>query len=90
MPTGPDVAAAARQGFGVTPDTPWSTVSACTGRPGCASALADVQADARADLRRWPGRVVHWSGCARRCGRPARTEVDVVATEDGYRIEAPA
>lgn len=79
--------AAARLGFGVTADTPWSAVSACAGRPGCAKALADVQADARAGLLRWPGRAVHWSGCERRCGRPARTEIDVVATPAGYRIE---
>jgi precorrin-3B synthase len=79
--------AAAGLGFGVSADTPWSGVSACAGRPGCAKALADVQADARAGLRRWPGRVVHWSGCERRCGRSARTEIDVVATATGYRIE---
>jgi precorrin-3B synthase len=79
--------AAARLGFGSTPNTAWSNVSACSGKPGCAHALADVQADARADLERWPGRVVHWSGCERRCGRSVRTEIDVVATEIGYRIE---
>jgi precorrin-3B synthase len=79
--------AAAGLGFGVSADTPWAGVSACAGRPGCAKALADVQADARAGLRRWPGRVVHWSGCERRCGRSARTEIDVVATATGYRIE---
>jgi precorrin-3B synthase len=62
-------------------------VTACAGRPGCAKALADVQSDARAALDRWPGRAVHWSGCERRCGRSTRTEVDVVATGSGYRIE---
>jgi precorrin-3B synthase len=81
------VEAALQLGFGVTPDTPWSNVTACAGKPGCAKALADVQADARSDLRRWPGRVVHWSGCERRCGRPARTEIDVVAIAAGYQIE---
>lgn len=79
--------AADRLGFGVTPDTPWSLVSACAGKPGCAKALADVQADAAAAVERWPGRVVHWSGCERHCGRPARTEIDVTATASGYRIE---
>jgi len=81
------VSAAAELGFGVTPDSPWSNLSACAGRPGCAKALADVQRDARSGLGRWPGRLVHWSGCGRRCGRPARTEVDVIATESGYVIE---
>jgi precorrin-3B synthase len=81
------IQAAAELGFGVTPDTPWSKVSACAGRPGCAKALADVQADARAAITRWPGRVVHWSGCSRRCGRPANTEIDLVAAESTYSIE---
>jgi len=84
----PNLAAdATALGFGVTADSAWLHVSACAGRPGCAKALADVRADARAALDRWPGRAVHWSGCGRRCGRPARTEVDVVATEGGYLIE---
>jgi precorrin-3B synthase len=75
-------------GLGVDAASPWYRVSACTGRPGCARALADVQADARAATDRWPGQVVRWSGCARRCGRPRDTEVDVIATENGYRVHA--
>ncbi len=31
-----------------------------------------------------PG-AVHWSGCARRCGRPAGDVIEFVATGDGYR-----
>ncbi|MBU7598022.1 cobalamin biosynthesis protein CobG [Streptomyces sp. P38-E01] len=84
------------------PDSPWHGVTACTGRPGCASSLADVRADAAAALAahvpapdpdvpasalvsaRLP---VHWSGCARRCGHPAGSWVDVLAEEPGgYRI----
>lgn len=84
------LAAAEAAGFGVTAGSPWRTISACAGRPGCAKALADVQHDARAAAGRWPGRLVHWSGCERRCGRLAGTEVDVVATEHGYRIEDDA
>ena len=78
--------AAERAGFAVDEASPWLRVSACTGRPGCASALADVRADAAAQLNDWPGLQVRWSGCARRCGRPSDTDVDVVATADGYDV----
>ncbi|MFI8963395.1 cobalamin biosynthesis protein CobG [Streptomyces sp. NPDC053493] len=56
-------------------------VTACTGRPGCAKSLADVRADARhAPAGALP---VHFSGCARRCGHPHGTWVDVLAADDG-------
>ncbi|MGK8512819.1 precorrin-3B synthase [Nocardia asiatica] len=29
----------------------------------------------------------HWSGCDRRCGRPQGVVTDVVATDDGYRVD---
>jgi precorrin-3B synthase len=77
---------AAGLGFGVDARSPWLRVTACAGQPGCASALADVQADAASLARRWPGRIVHLSGCARHCGRPAATEIDVTATSEGYQI----
>jgi precorrin-3B synthase len=77
---------AARLGFGVDAASPWLRVSACAGRPGCASALADVQADAAGFAARWPDRIVHVSGCARHCGRPAATQVDVTATSEGYQV----
>jgi precorrin-3B synthase len=77
---------AAGMGFGTDAASPWLRVSACAGRPGCASALADVQADAAGFAARWPGRIVHVSGCARHCGRPAATEIDVTATSEGYQV----
>ncbi|MGD0700165.1 MAG: precorrin-3B synthase [Trebonia sp.] len=77
---------AAGLGFGVDESSPWLRVTACAGRPGCASALADVQADAAAFADRWPGRIVHVSGCGRHCGRPAATEIDVTATSEGYQV----
>jgi len=80
---------AAALGFGVAATSPWLRVTACAGMPGCASALADVQADAARLAARWPGRIVHVSGCGRHCGRPAGTEIDVTATTDGYQV-APA
>ncbi len=90
LPDLPDAARvlrdAARLGFGVDAASPWLRLSACAGRPGCASALADVQADAAAFAARWPDRIVHVSGCARHCGRPAATQVDVTATSEGYQV----
>jgi precorrin-3B synthase len=77
---------AAGLGFGTDDGSPWLRVTACAGRPGCASALADVQADAAGFAARWPGRLMHVSGCARHCGRPAATEIDVTATSEGYQV----
>jgi precorrin-3B synthase len=77
-------ATAVAAGLGVEAKSRWYGVSACTGRPGCAKALADVQADAAAAPHTQPGEVVHWSGCERRCGRPHNTTIDIIATNDGY------
>ncbi|MGW6704825.1 cobalamin biosynthesis protein CobG [Streptomyces sp. NPDC054956] len=76
-------------GLVVGPDGPWESVTACTGRPGCAKSLADVRADARALVEEARGELpVHWSGCERRCGHPRGTAwVDLVATPDGYRLD---
>jgi precorrin-3B synthase len=90
LPRLPDAARvlgeAAGLGFGTDEGSPWRRVTACAGRPGCASALADVQADAAGLAERWPGRLVHVSGCERHCGRPAATEIDVTATSEGYEV----
>lgn len=78
------LAALDRAGFLTRPGSPWLTVSACTGRPGCGKALADVRADARPlDDAAVRGLPVHWSGCDRRCGHPQGDWVDVLATGDG-------
>ncbi|WP_239516363.1 MULTISPECIES: precorrin-3B synthase [unclassified Streptomyces] len=79
-------------GLVVAPDGPWESVTACTGRPGCAKALSDVRADARALVHEARGRLpVHWSGCERRCGHPRGTAwVDIVATPEGYRLDGRA
>jgi precorrin-3B synthase len=76
-------------GLVTTPDSPWDGVTACAGRPGCAKALADVRADARSIMPGMPrdGRRVHWSGCERRCGKPAGEFVDVVAVGNGYLVD---
>ncbi|MFC3996564.1 precorrin-3B synthase [Nocardiopsis sediminis] len=63
------LAALAAVGLVTGDDSPWAGVSACTGRPGCAAALADVRADAAAVLDSHPvvpqpgRRPVHRSGC---------------------------
>ncbi|SFR24713.1 precorrin-3B synthase [Lentzea waywayandensis] len=79
VPAGTDTS-----GLITDPASPWHGVSACTGRPGCAKSLSDVRADARAWLGTPHDRPVHWSGCARRCGRPAGDVTEFVATGDGY------
>jgi len=90
LPDLPDAAGVLRDaaglGFGVDAASPWRRLTACVGRPGCASALADVQADAAGFAARWPDRIVHVSGCGRRCGRPSATEIDVTATSEGYQV----
>jgi precorrin-3B synthase len=80
-------------GLGIEDTSPWLGVTACAGRPGCAKALADVQNDARAAAvaarpaeKGATSLPVHWSGCSRRCGRPAGTSVDVLATDTGYQV----
>lgn len=81
--------AARPAGLVTSPGSPWESVTACTGRPGCAKSLADVRADARAVAERARGPLpVHWSGCERRCGHPRGTAwVDLVAMPGGaYRI----
>lgn len=76
-------------GLIVDPASARAGATSCTGRPGCAKALADVREDAERDLRRPAGDVlpVHWAGCDRRCGRPQGPVVEVLATEAGYDIE---
>ncbi|MFF1822558.1 precorrin-3B synthase [Kribbella sp. NPDC058245] len=76
-------------GLITTPDSVWNGVTACAGRPGCAKALADVRSDAwrvTPQLVR-DGRRVHWSGCERRCGKPAGVFVDILAVGNGYMVD---
>ncbi|MFF9482834.1 precorrin-3B synthase [Streptomyces sp. NPDC014733] len=76
-------------GLVTDPDSPWYRLGACTGRPGCAKSLTDVRADASAvaaALGRATALPVQWSGCARRCGHPHGTWIDVLATDGGYDV----
>nr|WTB32241.1 cobalamin biosynthesis protein CobG [Streptomyces sp. NBC_00830] len=72
------------------PDSAWTGVGACIGRPGCAKSLADVRGDAEAavtagepGIARLP---VYWSGCERRCGHPKGAWADVVAVPGGHQV----
>ncbi|MEU6729881.1 precorrin-3B synthase, partial [Nonomuraea wenchangensis] len=79
-------------GLVTDPASPWAGVTACTGRPGCAKALADVRADARQwveGLDRAPATPVHWAGCERRCGLPRGPVVQLIATTNGYEERHP-
>lgn len=77
-------------GFVLDEASPWLSVSACTGRPGCAHALADVRADAAAALTESAAlddaapRHRHFVGCDRACGSPPDADV-LIATGDGYQ-----
>ncbi|WP_241561798.1 MULTISPECIES: cobalamin biosynthesis protein CobG [unclassified Streptomyces] len=97
--TSADLVALAATGLVTEPGSPWTGVTACIGRPGCAKSLADVRSDARTAVHRThvpaqhpaDGQAeppVHWSGCARRCGRPRGDRVDVVAVVGGYEVTA--
>ncbi len=68
-------------------NSPWLSLSACTGSPGCERSAVDVRADAAAavnDPASPPGTHRHFVGCERACGRPAHGQV-MVATPEGYR-----
>lgn len=65
-------------------NSPWLSVSACTGSPGCARSAADVRADAARSLDPDSRVHRHFVGCDRACGSPLTGDV-LVATPDGYR-----
>ncbi|MBJ7462357.1 MAG: precorrin-3B synthase [Mycolicibacterium sp.] len=70
-------------------NSPWLTVSACTGSPGCDKSLSDVRADARAALTEGAAGVHrHFVGCTRACGSPLGADV-LVATGHGYQRRHP-
>ena len=66
-------------------NSPWLSLSACTGSPGCEHSAADVRADAAAAVDAGSSGVHrHFVGCERACGSPAHGQV-LIATGDGYR-----
>jgi precorrin-3B synthase len=67
--------------------SPWLSVSACTGSPGCQHSAADVRADAAAALDDPADGHRHFVGCERACGSPPVGQV-LIATGDGYQPRA--
>jgi precorrin-3B synthase len=65
-------------------NSPWLSVSACTGSPGCAHSAADVRADAALALQTDSAEHRHFVGCERGCGSPPTGQV-LIATGNGYR-----
>jgi precorrin-3B synthase len=65
--------------------SPWLSVSACTGSPGCEHSAADVRADAAASLDADSAVHRHFVGCERACGSPPVGQV-LVASGQGYRL----
>jgi precorrin-3B synthase len=66
-------------------NSPWLTVSACVGSPGCAHSAADVRADAAQALDADSAVHRHFVGCERACGSPPTGQV-LVASGQGYRL----
>lgn len=65
-------------------NSPWLSISACTGSPGCEHSASDVRADAAAAVDEPADGHRHFVGCERACGSPAVGQV-LVATPDGYQ-----
>jgi precorrin-3B synthase len=77
----------APMGLVLDENSPWLSVSACTGSPGCEHSAADVRADAAAALSDPADEHLHFVGCDRACGSPPSGQV-LVATGDGYQLRA--
>jgi precorrin-3B synthase len=76
-------------GFVISADEPRLRVAACPGAPACAHGHRPVREDAgrwAALLPKGEGVVLHVSGCAKGCARPAATAATLTATEMGYDL----
>lgn len=69
------------------PADPLRRVYACTGAPGCLQAARGTRPLARSLAPLVPpGRILHVSGCAKGCGWPARADLTLTATPEGYDL----
>jgi precorrin-3B synthase len=83
------VDAVAEHGFIVDAYDPRLRIAACPGAPACAHGSRPVRADASdwaALLPKAGGVVLHVSGCAKGCARPAATAATLTATASGYDL----
>jgi precorrin-3B synthase len=78
---------AAALGFITDPADPRRRVAACTGAPGCASALMDTRALALALAPMVPrDAFLHVSGCAKGCAHPRPAPLTLVGTPAGLGL----
>jgi precorrin-3B synthase len=83
------VDAIAELGVIVDADDPRLRIAACPGAPACAHGLGPVRADGNdwaGLLPKAEGVILHVSGCAKGCARPAATAATVTATARGYDL----
>jgi precorrin-3B synthase len=83
------VALIAELGFIVNPGDPRLRVAACPGAPACMHGHRSVRDDATrwaATLPKEDGVILHVSGCAKGCARPAATAATFTATATGYDL----
>jgi precorrin-3B synthase len=79
----------AELGLLVDPDDPRLRVAACPGAPACMHGHRSVRDDGTrwaATLPRGGGVILHVSGCAKGCARPAVTAATFTATATGYDL----
>jgi precorrin-3B synthase len=76
-------------GFIARADEPRLRIAACPGAPACMHGRRPVREDAArwaALMPKGEGVVLHLSGCAKGCARPAATAATLTATEVGYDL----
>lgn len=83
------VETAARLGLVTDACDPRLRIVACAGAPACASGHLATKAIATALAADMPvgDGIVHLSGCAKQCARPARASATLIGSLQGYEIE---
>lgn len=73
-------------------DDPRLRIAACAGAPACASAHLPTREIAAAIVSQEPGllpdgAMLHLSGCAKKCARPAGPSLELVGSQSGWTLE---